>query len=51
MISDHHWFAETSKGVPTNRAGTPDTLYLERLGTFAKAFFAGIPAKMTGKVL
>jgi len=24
MSSDHHMFVETSKGVPTNRAGTPD---------------------------
>jgi hypothetical protein len=44
--SDHHWFVETSKGVPTNRAGTPDRLHLERPAAFAKALFAKIPAKM-----
>jgi hypothetical protein len=46
MISDHHWFVETSKGVPTNRAGTPDALYLEPPAPFAKSFFSEIPAKM-----
>src|SRR5450756_2648931 len=27
--SDHHWFLETRKGVPTNWAGTPDAAHLE----------------------
>jgi hypothetical protein len=52
MISDHHWFVETSKGVPTNRAGTPDPLYyLEPPAPFAKGFFAKIPVKMPGASL
>jgi hypothetical protein len=37
---------ETRKGVPTNRAGTPDRLHLERSAAFAKGFFAKILAKM-----
>jgi hypothetical protein len=47
MSSDHHMFVETSKGVPTNRAGTPDGAHLEGLAAFAKAFFARILAKIT----
>jgi hypothetical protein len=39
MRSDHHWFLETSKGVPTNRAGTPDGAHLELPIAFAKGFF------------
>jgi hypothetical protein len=38
---------ETRKGVPTNRAGTPDALHLEVPATFAKGFFAKIPGKKT----
>lgn len=36
-------FLETRKGVPTNRAGTPDRGHLEGPGAFAKPFFAGNP--------
>jgi len=43
MSSDHHWFVETRKGVPTNRAGTPDALHLELPAAFAKSLFAKIP--------
>jgi hypothetical protein len=39
MRSDHHWFVETSKGVPTIRAGTPDTRHLELPAAFAKSIF------------
>jgi hypothetical protein len=38
-------FVETSKGVPTNRAGTPDGAHLELLNPFAKPFFMGNPTK------
>jgi hypothetical protein len=47
--SDHHWFLETRKGVPTNWAGTPDTRHLELPGLLAKPLFATIPAKKWGK--
>jgi hypothetical protein len=30
---------ETSKGVPTIRAGTPNSAHLEGLAVFAKPFF------------
>jgi hypothetical protein len=40
MSSDHHLFLETRKGVPTNRAGTPDGAHLEGWGAFAKPFFS-----------
>jgi hypothetical protein len=43
--SDHHWFLETRKGVPTNWAGTPDAAHLELPASFAKPLFATIPAK------
>ena len=33
---------ETRKGVPTNRAGTPDALHLELPTSFAKSLFAKI---------
>jgi hypothetical protein len=46
MLADHHWVVETSKGVPTNRAGTPDAPHLELPTAFAKGFFAKITAKM-----
>jgi hypothetical protein len=46
MISDHHLFVETSKGVPTIRAGTPNSGHLELPAAFAKGFFTKIPAKM-----
>ncbi len=36
-------FLETSKGVPTNWAGTPDEHYLELPNPFAKPLFAAIP--------
>jgi hypothetical protein len=36
---------ETSKGVPTNRAGTPDALHLELPAPFAKGFFTKIPGE------
>jgi len=36
---------ETRKGVPTNRAGTPDAVHLELPTAFAKSFFAKIPRK------
>jgi hypothetical protein len=45
MCSDHHWFAETSKGVPTIRVGTPDAPHLELPTAFAKSFFSKITAK------
>jgi hypothetical protein len=51
MRSDHHWFVETSKGVPTNRAGTPDGLNLELPAAFAKGFFARFPAKIPRPVV
>jgi hypothetical protein len=44
MISDHHRFVETRKGVPINRADTPDAVYLEPPAPFAKGF----PVKMPG---
>jgi hypothetical protein len=47
--SDHHWFLETRKGVPTNWAGTPDVAHLELPTGFAKPLFATIPAKKWGK--
>ena len=30
ISSVHHGFVETRKGVPTNWAGTPDALYVDR---------------------
>jgi hypothetical protein len=38
---------ETSKGVPPNRAGTPDALHLELPATFAKGFFTKTPGEKT----
>jgi len=46
MSSDHHSFAETRKGVPTNWAGTPDGCYLDLPVRFAKRHFARILRKI-----
>jgi len=44
ISSDHHRFAETRKGAPTNWAGTPDASHLGLSKRFAKPFFAIFPA-------
>ena len=48
--SDHHCFAKTRKGVPTNWASTPDRPHLAPIGRFAKGNFsrqcpAGVSAR------
>jgi hypothetical protein len=37
--SSDHLVLETSKGVPTIRAGTPNSAHLEGPAAFAKPFF------------
>jgi hypothetical protein len=45
ITSDHHAFAETRKGAPTNWAGTPDGPHLDLPTRFAKRILSEISMK------